>query len=157
MSSASTLEQLEARAHRTLAEASLAREILRHPRSPRAVERAWRLVTSLRTLLAFAEPERLEPLGPNGLWFVTELFQLTHNKLRNLVDLAAKQGLAKQPWFRAWTEGLEALGDALEGLYLSRDPECRAIVNEAIKELDSSRPSQVEIPDWRSSLAKMPD
>ena len=156
MTPSSTLEQLEARAHRTLADASLARAILRHPSSPHAIERAWRLVATLRSMLAFAEAEKMERLGPEASSFIVQLLQLTHNKLRGLLDQAVGRGLAKQEWFQALDEGLEALDDTLEALYLARDAEFRNIVNEAIKELDASRPSQAPA-DWRASLANMPD
>lgn len=157
MSPSSTLEELETRAHLTLAAASRARSILRHPHSPRSVERGWRLVATLRGILAFADPEAFEPRSPEMSWFIVQLLQLSHNKVGAFVKQAIGLGLGTQPWLRALADGLEALRDALEGLYLSRDPEFRTIVTEAIKELDSSQPSQGSIPDWRASLANMPD
>ena len=51
-------------------------------------------------------------------------------------------------------EALEALDDALEGLYLARDPEFREMVNAAVQEL--SPPSEAST-DWRAALAAMPD
>jgi len=55
---------------------------------------------------------------------------------------------------RAMREALEALDDALEGLYLARDPEFREMVNAAVQEL--SPPSEAST-DWRAALAAMPD
>jgi len=49
--------ELEARAHLTMAEVSRARSIFRQPRSPQNIARAWRLVATVRTSVAFAESD----------------------------------------------------------------------------------------------------
>ena len=156
MSPVSVLEELEARAHLTMAETSRARSIFRQPRSPRSIERAWRLVATVRTMLAFTESDVCERIADTETFpVVVQITQLSYEKVRAFVNQAITAGLGKQDWLRALAEALEALGDALEGLYLSRDPEFRAIVMDAIKELQAS-PSQTPT-DWRDALAAMPD
>jgi hypothetical protein len=155
------LDEIEARAHLTIAEASRARGILGHPRSPRQIERAWRVVAALRALIAFAEPERIESLGsgPHGLAAVTDALQLTSSKVRDLLRLATGRGLSTQSWFLAMAEAMDALADALEALHLSQDPEMRAVVEAALTELDATRAARADAPppDWRAALAKMSD
>lgn len=155
------LDEIEARGHLTIAEVSRARGILRHPRSPRQVERAWRVVATLRALLAYAQPERIESLGsgPEGLAFVTDILQLTSSKVRDLLGLATSRGLSTQSWFLAMAEATDALADVLEALHLSQDPEMRAAIEAALTELDATRATRTDAPppDWRAALAKMSD
>jgi hypothetical protein len=160
MSSTATVERIEARAHITMANSARMREnILRHPRSPRAVERAWRVIAGIRGLIAWAEPEHLESmvLAEQSIWLITELLQLSHTRVSALLKLAAERGHSSAPWFRALADALEDLGDTLEALYLSRDPEMRAAIEAAGAELTAVRAARPEAtgPDWRAALAKM--
>ena len=155
MSPASALEELETRAHLTMAEVSRARVIFRQPRSPKSIARAWHLVATVRASVAFAECDLLDKVAASEttLGLVVQILQLSYDKVREFAHRAINAGLGAQEWHRALREALEALEDALEGLYLARDPEFRAMVNTAIQELSPAS----EASDWRAALAAMPD
>ena len=150
------LEELETRAHLTMAETSRARSIFRAPRSPKSIARAWHLVATVRSTVAFAESDLLQRIDAEPLAVVVLILQASYEKVRAFVNRAIEAGLGQQDWHRGLTEAMEALDDALEGFYLARDPDFRAMVDAAVKELTITPPDQVSA-DWRTGLAAMPD
>ena len=155
MSPATALEELETRAHLTMAETSRARIIFRQPRNPKAIARAWHLVATVRAAVAFAESDLVERIADSETFpVVVQLLQLSHDKLRAFARQAIDAGMGPQDWHRALREAIDAFADVLEGLYLSRDPDFRTIVAEAIRKLSPAGDTSA---DWRAAIAAMPD
>jgi hypothetical protein len=155
MSPATALEELETQAHVTMAETSRARVIFRQPRNPKAIAHAWRLVATVRATVAYAESDLVERVADSATFpVVVQILQLCHDKVRAFERQALNAGMGPQDWHRALREGIDALSDALESIYLARDPDFRAAVADAIHEL---APASEPPLDWRASLAAMPD
>lgn len=155
MSPATALEELETRAHLTMAETSRARIIFRQPRNPKSIAQAWRLVATVQAMIAFAESPTLEDISSSDTFpVVVQLLQLSYDKARAFALKATEAGMGPQDWHRALRDAIETLADVLEGFYLARDPEFREVVAHAIREL---APAGDTVVDWRAALAAMPD
>jgi hypothetical protein len=120
-------------------------------------ETAPTLVQGLHRLLSSVAPERLQAIDLQRAEMAARILRHTLDYMRPFLALAVRLGHAQDAWFGAMTEALDDIENILEGLALSLDENFRRPVADAIAELDATRRPGPEPPEWRSSLASMPD
>lgn len=120
-------------------------------------ETAPTLVQGLRRLLAAVAPERLQAINLDRAEMAARILRQTLDNTRPFLALAERLGHAQDAWFGAMTEALDDIENILEGLALSLNEDFRRTVADAIAELDAARRPGHKPPEWRSSLASMPD